>query len=337
MMVRVAINGFGRIGQDVIRIWAARENPNFEIVLINGSDSVEIAYRAMAYDSVYGRFNGEVKIDGDKLVINGHPVIIMNERDPDKLPWEEHKIDFVIDSTGAFRTRELLQKQLDRGAKRILITAPVKGDDLTVVMGLNQAEYDPEKHYMVSNASCTTNCLAPIAGVLDEKFGIKNGIMTTIHAYTNDQKLVDAKHKDPRRARAAALNLIPTTTGAAQAVAKVLPQLEGKFTGISIRVPVPTVSIVDLVANMNQDVTVEEVNAALKEASEGKLKGILGYSDEPLVSTDYIGDKHSGTVDALSTDVIDGNVLKVIAWYDNEWGYSERVVDLAEYMIEKGL
>lgn len=336
-MVRVAINGFGRIGQDVIRIWAARENPNFEIVLINGSDSVEIAYRAMAYDSVYGRFNGEVKIEGDKLVINGHPVIIMNERDPDKLPWEEHNIDFVIDSTGAFRTRELLQKQLDRGAKRILITAPVKGDDLTVVMGLNQEDYDPEKHYMVSNASCTTNCLAPIAGVLDEKFGIKNGIMTTIHAYTNDQKLVDAKHKDPRRARAAALNLIPTTTGAAQAVAKVLPQLEGKFTGISIRVPVPTVSIVDLVANMNQDVTVEEVNAALKEASEGKLKGILGYSDEPLVSTDYIGDKHSGTVDALSTDVIDGNVLKVIAWYDNEWGYSERVVDLAEYMIEKGL
>lgn len=336
-MVRVAINGFGRIGQDVIRIWAARENPNFEIVLINGSDSVEIAYRAMAYDSVYGRFNGEVKIDGDKLVINGHPVIIMNERDPDKLPWEEHKIDFVIDSTGAFRTRELLQKQLDRGAKRILITAPVKGDDLTVVMGLNQAEYDPEKHYMVSNASCTTNCLAPIAGVLDEKFGIKNGIMTTIHAYTNDQKLVDAKHKDPRRARAAALNLIPTTTGAAQAVAKVLPQLEGKFTGISIRVPVPTVSIVDLVANMNQDVTIEEVNAALKEAAEGKLKGIMGYSDEPLVSTDYIGDKHSGTVDALSTDVIDGNVLKIIAWYDNEWGYSERVVDLAEYMIEQGL
>ncbi|HHT20974.1 MAG TPA: type I glyceraldehyde-3-phosphate dehydrogenase, partial [Tissierellia bacterium] len=198
-MVRVAINGFGRIGQDVIRIWAARENPNFEIVLINGSDSVEIAYRAMAYDSVYGRFNGEVKIEGDKLVINGHPVIIMNERDPDKLPWEEHNIDFVIDSTGAFRTRELLQKQLDRGAKRILITAPVKGDDLTVVMGLNQEDYDPEKHYMVSNASCTTNCLAPIAGVLDEKFGIKNGIMTTIHAYTNDQKLVDAKHKDPRR------------------------------------------------------------------------------------------------------------------------------------------
>lgn len=336
-MVRVAINGFGRIGQDVIRIWAARENPNFEIVLINGSDSVEIAYRAMAYDSVYGRFNGEVKIDGDKLVINGHPVIIMNERDPDKLPWEEHKIDFVIDSTGAFRTRELLQKQLDRGAKRILITAPVKGDDLTVVMGLNQAEYDPEKHYMVSNASCTTNCLAPIAGVLDEKFGIKNGIMTTIHAYTNDQKLVDAKHKDPRRARAAAMNLIPTTTGAAQAVAKVLPQLEGKFTGISIRVPVPTVSIVDLVANMNQDVTIEEVNAALKEAAEGKLKGIMGYSDEPLVSTDYIGDKHSGTIDALSTDVIDGNVLKIIAWYDNEWGYSERVVDLAEYMIEQGL
>lgn len=336
-MVRVAINGFGRIGQDVIRIWAARENPNFEVVLINGSDSLEIAYRAMAYDSVYGRFNGEVKVENDRLVINGHPIIVMNERDPDKLPWEEHNIDFVIDSTGAFRTRELLQKQLDRGAKRILITAPVKGDDLTVVMGLNHEDYDPEKHYMVSNASCTTNCLAPIAGVLDEAFGIKNGIMTTIHAYTNDQKLVDAKHKDPRRARAAAINMIPTTTGAAQAVAKVLPQLEGKFTGISIRVPVPTVSIVDLVANLEKDTTPEEVNAALKAASEGKLKGILGYSEEPLVSTDYIGDKHSGIVDALSTDIIDGNVLKVIAWYDNEWGYSERVVDLAEMMIEKGL
>ncbi|NMB04478.1 MAG: type I glyceraldehyde-3-phosphate dehydrogenase, partial [Tissierellia bacterium] len=304
-MVRVAINGFGRIGQDVIRIWAARENPNFEIVLINGSDSLEIAYRAMAYDSVYGRFNGEVKIENDRLVINGHPVIVMNERDPDKLPWEEHNIDFVIDSTGFYRTRELLQKQLDRGAKRVLITAPVKGDDLTVVMGLNHKDYDPEKHYMVSNASCTTNCLAPIAGVLDEAFGINNGIMTTIHAYTNDQKLVDAKHKDPRRARAAALNLIPTTTGAAQAVAKVLPQLEGKFTGISIRVPVPTVSIVDLVANLNKKVTVEEVNAVLKEASQGKLKGIMGYSEEPLVSTDYIGDNHSGVVDALSTDVID--------------------------------
>lgn len=336
-MVRVAINGFGRIGQDVIRIWAARENPNFEIVLINGSDSLEIAYRAMAYDSVYGRFNGEVKIENDRLVINGHPVIVMNERDPDKLPWEEHNIDFVIDSTGFYRTRELLQKQLDRGAKRVLITAPVKGDDLTVVMGLNHKDYDPEKHYMVSNASCTTNCLAPIAGVLDEAFGINNGIMTTIHAYTNDQKLVDAKHKDPRRARAAALNLIPTTTGAAQAVAKVLPQLEGKFTGISIRVPVPTVSIVDLVANLNKKVTVEEVNAVLKEASQGKLKGIMGYSEEPLVSTDYIGDNHSGVVDALSTDVIDGDVLKIIAWYDNEWGYSSRVVDLAEYMIEQGL
>ncbi len=336
-MVRVAINGFGRIGQDVIRIWAARENPNFEIVLINGSDSLEIAYRAMAYDSVYGRFNGEVKIENDRLVINGHPVIVMNERDPDKLPWEEHNIDFVIDSTGFYRTRELLQKQLDRGAKRVLVTAPAKGDDITIVMGVNQDKYDPEKHYMVSNASCTTNCLAPIAAVLDEKFGIKNGIMTTIHSYTNDQKLVDAKHKDPRRARAAAINLIPTTTGAAKAVALVLPQLEGKFTGISIRVPTPTVSIVDLVANLNKEVTVEEVNAALKEASQGKLNGIMGYSEEPLVSSDYIGDKHSGVVDALSTDVIDGNVVKVIAWYDNEWGYSERVVDLAEYMIEQGL
>ena len=299
-MVRVAINGFGRIGQDVIRIWAARENPNFEIVLINGSDSLEIAYRAMAYDSVYGRFNGEVKIENDRLVINGHPVIVMNERDPDKLPWEEHNIDFVIDSTGFYRTRELLQKQLDRGAKRVLVTAPAKGDDITIVMGVNQDKYDPEKHFMVSNASCTTNCLAPIAAVLDEKFGIKNGIMTTIHSYTNDQKLVDAKHKDPRRARAAAINLIPTTTGAAKAVALVLPQLEGKFTGISIRVPTPTVSIVDLVANLNKEVTVEEVNAALKEASQGKLNGIMGYSEEPLVSSDYIGDKHSGVVDASS-------------------------------------
>lgn len=336
-MVRVAINGFGRIGQDVVRIWASRPDTNFDIVAINGIDNVQTAYMDMKYDSVYGRYDGEVYVEGDSVVIKGKPIKITNERDPEKLPWKEFEVDFVIDSTGFYRTRELVQKHLDAGAKRVLITAPAKGDDITIVMGVNEEQYDPEKHFMVSNASCTTNCLAPIAKVLDEKFGIESGMMTTIHAYTNDQVLVDARHKDPRRARSAAMNIIPTTTGAAQAVAMVLPQLKGKFTGVSMRVPVPTVSLVDLVAVTKNPVSIESVNAALKEASENELKGIMGYSEEPLVSTDYIGDERSSIIDSLSTDVLGENMVKVVSWYDNEWGYSTRVVDLAEMMIEKGL
>lgn len=336
-MVRVAINGFGRIGQDTIRIWAGRKDVNFDIVVINGLDSLETAYMDMQYDSVYGRFDGEVSKKGDKLVLNGKEISIMNERDPGKLPWKEYGIDLVIDSTGFYRTRELVQKHLDAGAKRVLITAPAKGDDITIVMGVNDKDYDPEKHFMVSNASCTTNCLAPIAKVLDEVFGLERGMMTTIHAYTNDQVLVDYKHKDPRRARAAALNIIPTTTGAAEAVSLVLPQLKGKFSGVSMRVPVPTVSLVDLVATTKKPVTVEAINEALKKASENELKGIMGYSEEPLVSSDYRMDERSSIVDALSTEVLGDNMLKVISWYDNEWGYSTRVVDLAELMVAKGL
>lgn len=336
-MVRVAINGFGRIGQDVVRIWAGREDANFDIVVINGLDSVQTAYMDMKYDSVYGRYAGEVLVEDDKVVIKGKPIAITNERDPENLPWKQYDVDLVIDSTGFYRTRELVQKHLDAGAKRVLITAPAKGDDITIVMGVNEDKYDPEKHFMVSNASCTTNCLAPLAKVLDEQFGIVSGMMTTIHAYTNDQVLVDARHKDPRRARAAATNIIPTTTGAAQAVAMVLPQLEGKFTGVSMRVPVPTVSLVDLVAVTEKPVTIESVNQALKNAAENELKGIMGYSEEPLVSSDYIADERSSIIDSLSTDVVGENMVKVVSWYDNEWGYSTRVVDLAEFMIAKGL
>lgn len=336
-MVRVAINGFGRIGQDVVRIWAGREDASFDIVVINGLDSVQTAYMDMKYDTVYGRYPGEVRVEDDKVVIKGKPIAITNERDPENLPWKQFDVDLVIDSTGFYRTRELVQKHLDAGAKRVLITAPAKGDDITIVMGVNEDKYDPEKHFMVSNASCTTNCLAPLAKVLDEQFGIVSGMMTTIHAYTNDQVLVDSRHKDPRRARAAATNIIPTTTGAAQAVALVLPQLDGKFTGVSMRVPVPTVSLVDLVAVTEKPVTVESVNEALKNASENELKGIMGYSEEPLVSSDYIGDERSSIIDSLSTDVVGENMVKVVSWYDNEWGYSTRVVDLAEFMIAKGL
>ena len=335
-MARIAINGFGRIGQAVVRIWAEQQEKKFDLALINGGD-VQRIYSSLKYDSVYGVFPGTVEKGEDCVYVNGEKIEVRNQREENNLPWKEHNIDILIDSTGRYRTRETAQIHLDQGAKKILITAPAKGDDITIVMGVNEQDYTPANHNIISNASCTTNCLAPVARVIDEKFGIERGMMTTIHAYTNDQVLVDSKHKDPRRARAAALNMIPTTTGAAQAVALVLPQLKGKFTGISVRVPTPTVSMVDLVVNTKKAVTIEEVNAALKEASEGELKGILGYSEEPLVSSDYKGDKRSSIVDALSTDVLEGNMLKILAWYDNEWGYAERVVDLCDYMVDKGL
>lgn len=335
-MARIAINGFGRIGQAVVRIWAEQEQKQFDLALINGGD-VDRIYSSLKYDSVYGQFPGTVEKGEDCVYVNGEKIEVRNQREENNLPWREHKIDIVIDSTGRYRTRETAQIHLDQGAKKILITAPAKGDDITIVMGVNEEGYDPENHHIISNASCTTNCLAPVAKVIDQKFGIEKGMMTTIHAYTNDQVLVDSKHSDPRRARAAALNMIPTTTGAAQAVALVLPQLKGKFTGISVRVPTPTVSMVDLVVNTARPVSIEEVNAALKEASEGELRGILGFSEEPLVSTDYKGDKRSSIVDGLSTDVLGENMLKILAWYDNEWGYAERVVDLCDFMVDKGL
>lgn len=336
-MVKVALNGFGRIGQDVFKIWATKENPSFEIVVINGVPDINDAYRDMMYDSIYGRYPGTLEKKEDHIIVDGRKIYITDERDPDSLKWKDYDVDLVIDATGFYRKRELIQKHLDAGAKRVLITAPAKGDDITIVYGVNHEKYDPEKHFMVSNASCTTNCLAPVAKVLDDKFGIERGFMTTVHAYTNDQNLVDGDHKDPRRGRAAAINIIPTTTGAAQAVALVLPQLEGRFDGMALRVPVATVSLVDLTAELKKNVTVEEINAALKEASEGELKGILGYTEDPVVSTDFIKDERSSIFDALSTAVLQDNMVKVMSWYDNEWGYSTRVIDLAEFMIEKGI
>lgn len=333
-MKRVAINGFGRIGQAVVRIWASQEEKKFELALINGGD-VQRIYSSLKYDSVYGVYPGTVEKGEDCVYVNGEKIEVRNQRDENNLPWKEHDIDILIDSTGRYRTRETAQIHLDQGAKKILITAPAKGDDITIVMGVNEQDYDPDKHNIISNASCTTNCLAPVAKVLDREFGIELGLMTTIHAYTNDQVLVDSKHSDPRRARAAALNMIPTTTGAAQAVALVLPQLKGKFSGISVRVPTPTVSLVDLVITTKKPVSVESINAALKEASEGELKGILGFSEEPLVSSDYKADERSSIVDGLSTDVLGDKMAKILTWYDNEWGYAKRVVDLCEYMVDK--
>ena len=334
-MIKVAINGFGRIGQNAFRIYSERNEKNFEIVAIHGVADMQEAVLMLKYDSVFGRFNGTVEAKGDKLVVNGKEITILNQRDPLNLPWGDLGVDVVIECTGAFTKKEDAMKHVQAGAKKVVISAPAKNEDKTIVMGVNDSEYDPVNHNIISNASCTTNCLAPVAKVLDEMFGIEEGLMTTIHAYTNDQRILDGQHKDPRRARAAALNMIPTTTGAAQAVALVLPQLKGKFTGMAVRVPTPTVSIVDLVVRTKKPVTVEEVNAALKNASETSLKGILGYTEEELVSMDFKGDNRSSIVDAPSTLVMGTNMLKVISWYDNEWGYSERIVDLVELVVSK--
>lgn len=336
-MVKVALNGYGRIGQSVFRIWAGQEDKKFDIVMINGMASAEDTLAKLKYDSVYGRFDGEAEVQDDYLIVNGKKVLITNERDTDKLPWKLYGVDIVIDCTGKFRTRETAQHHIDKGAKKVIITAPTKHEDITIVMGVNEEKYEPENHHIISNASCTTNCLAPFAKVIDEEFGIEYGMMNTVHAYTNGQNITDGKNKDPRRARAAAINIIPTTTGAAQAVSLVLPQLKGRFTGIGIRVPVPTVSLVDMVVTTKKPVTVEKLNTAFKDAANGKLKGILGYSEEPLVSSDYIKDSRSSIVDGLCTETNGDNMCKILAWYDNEYGYSTRVVDLTNYIIEKGL
>ena len=284
-----------------------------------------------------GKLNAEVSVDGNTLVVNGKEIIVKAERDPANIGWGELGVEVVIESTGRFTKREDAAKHLEAGAKKVIISAPASNEDITIVMGVNQDQYDPANHHVISNASCTTNCLAPFAKVLNDKFGIKRGMMTTIHSYTNDQQILDLPHKDYRRARAAAENMIPTTTGAAKAVALVLPELKGKLNGMAVRVPTPNVSLVDLVAELDKDVTAEEVNAALKAAAEGELKGILQYSEEPLVSKDYNGDPHSSSVDALSTMVMEGNMVKVVSWYDNETGYSTRVVDLVDYIAQKGL
>jgi glyceraldehyde 3-phosphate dehydrogenase len=332
---RVAINGFGRIGRNVFR--SLIDHPNLEVVTVNDlTDSKTLAH-LLKYDSVHGTLDATVKVSDNGFKVNDHEVKVTAERDPEKLSWEQDNIDIVIESTGRFTKRADAEKHLKAGAKKVIISAPATDEDITIVLGVNEDKYDAQSHHVISNASCTTNCLAPVAKVLHEKFGLKRGFMTTAHAYTNDQQILDLPHKDLRRARAAAMSMIPTTTGAAKAISLVLPELKGKLNGMSIRVPSPTVSIVDLVAELDKDVTVDEVNSALKNAAEGELENILGYSNEPLVSIDYKGNPHSSIVDGLSTMVLEDNMVKVLAWYDNEWGYSCRVVDLVDFILEKGI
>lgn len=329
-MIRVAINGFGRIGRNFLRCWATRANSDFEVVAINDTSDPRTNAHLLTYDSMLGKFTEQVSADDNTLTVNGKTIKCTSDRNPLNLPWGAWDIDLIIESTGVFTSREGASKHLEAGAKKVLITAPGKNDDGTFVVGVNDKDYEHSKHTIISNASCTTNCLAPIAKVLHENFGIIKGTMTTTHSYTGDQRLLDASHRDLRRARAAALNIVPTTTGAAKAVALVLPDLKGKLNGIALRVPTPNVSVVDLVVQVEKPTIVEQVNEALKNAAEGPLKGILAYSDLELVSCDYRGTDESSIVDSSLTMVMGGDMVKVVAWYDNEWGYSQRVVDLAE-------
>jgi glyceraldehyde 3-phosphate dehydrogenase len=330
MSVRVGINGFGRIGRNVFR--AAAGDGNIEIVAVNDiTDTPTLAY-LLQYDSVFGRYPGEVIADGDAIVVDGRRVKVFGERDPGALPWGELGVDVVVESTGLFTDRDKAAAHLDGGAKKVIISAPAKGPDITICLGVNDDQYDPAVHHVVSNASCTTNCLAPIAKVLDESFGLVQGFMTTCHAYTNDQRILDLPHSDLRRARAAALSIIPTSTGAARAIGEVLPHLKGKLDGIALRVPTPDGSVVDLTAEVGRATTAEEVNAAMKTAADGPLKGILGYTTAPIVSRDVIGDPHSSLFDSGLT-LVRGTTVKVISWYDNEWGYSCRVVELAARLL----
>jgi glyceraldehyde-3-phosphate dehydrogenase (NAD(P)) len=334
-VIRVAINGFGRIGRNFMRCWIGRENSHIEVVAINDTSDPTTNAHLLKYDTMLGKFDADISADDNSITVNGKTVKCVSDRNPENLPWAAWDIDLVIESTGVFTSRDGASKHLKAGAKKVLITAPGKGDDGTFVVGVNDKNYDPVKHVIISNASCTTNCLAPVAKVLHENFGIVKGTMTTTHSYTGDQRLLDASHRDLRRARAAAMNIVPTTTGAAKAVALVLPELKGKLNGIALRVPTPNVSIVDLVVEVEKNTIAEQVNEVLKGAAEGELKGILAYSDLPLVSTDYRGTDASSIVDAELTMVMGGNMVKVVAWYDNEWGYSQRVVDLAETVGEK--
>ncbi len=328
MKAKVAINGLGRIGRMVFRKMM-EENNEFEVVAINASYPPETLAHMIKYDSIHGMFDGEVSAHEGYLMVDGQKVLLLNSRDPRELPWKGLGIDIVIEATGKFKTKEMAGYHLQAGAKKVIITAPGKDEDITIVMGVNDSDYKADEHHILSNASCTTNCLAPVVKVLDEQFGIESGMMTTVHAYTNDQKNIDNPHKDLRRARACGQSIIPTSTGAAKAISKVLPHLTGKLNGMALRVPTPNVSLVDLVVDLKTDVTEEMVNVALRTASEGALNGILGYSEQPLVSIDYNGNENSSIIDGLSTMVIENKKVKVLAWYDNEWGYSCRVVDLA--------
>ena len=334
MGTKVGINGFGRIGRNVYR--AMRQRPNdLEVVAVNDITDTRTLAHLLKHDSVLGPYPGRVGTDGDTLVADGERIRVIAERDPQRLPWRDLGVDIVIESTGLFTDANKARGHLDAGARKVVITAPAKNEDVTICMGVNHAAYDPAHHNIVSNASCTTNCLAPVAKVLSDRFGIESGLMTTVHAYTNDQRILDAPHEDLRRARAAAIAIIPTTTGAAKAVSLVLPELRGKFHGMALRVPVPDVSLIDLVATLNKSVTAQDVNDEMREAADGELHGILAVTDEELVSSDFLHDSHSSIVDAPSTMVIADRTVKVLAWYDNEWGYSCRVVDLVNHMAAR--
>ncbi|MDM5211368.1 glyceraldehyde-3-phosphate dehydrogenase [Peribacillus sp. NJ4] len=333
MNSRIAINGFGRIGRMVFR--KAILDESLDIVAINASYPAETLAHLLKYDTIHGKFDGIIIAEDDSLVVNGRRVKLINNRDPKLLPWKEMNIDIVIEATGKFNDRSKAALHLEAGAKRVILSAPGKNEDVTIVMGVNQEVLEIDKHFVISNASCTTNCLGPVAKVLDEKFGINNGLMTTIHSYTNDQNNIDNPHKDLRRARAAAESIIPTTTGAAKAISLVLPQLKGKLHGMAIRVPTPNVSLVDLVVDLNRDVTIDEVNQAFIDASENELKGIMEFTLEPLVSSDFKTNPHSAIIDGLTTMMIGNRKVKVLAWYDNEWGYSNRVVDLVKLVASE--
>ncbi len=336
MTTRIGINGFGRIGRQSLKAILERHGRDLEVIAVNDLTDTKTNAHLLKYDSTYGHFPGEVEATADTLIVNGHTVKVLSQRDPAQIPWSDLGVELVIESTGLFTEAEKASAHLRGGAKKVIISAPAKGEDLTIVAGVNDEMYDPAKHHIISNASCTTNCLAPAAKVLNDAFGIERGLMNTIHSYTNDQRILDQVHKDLRRARTAGANIIPTSTGAARALALVIPELKGRFDGMSLRVPTVTVSMVDFVADVRKEATKESVNAAFKEASEGSLKGILGYSDEPLVSTDYRGDDRSSIIDGLSTLVTGGKMVKVLAWYDNEWGYSCRIADLAYFIAQKG-
>lgn len=335
MGVKVAINGFGRIGRNVMR--TALDDDSIDFVGVNDLTDTKTLAHLLKYDSVMGNLDHEISSTENSITVNGDEFRVFRERDPANIPWDEVGAEIVIESTGIFRDQETAGKHLGGSVKKVIISAPGKDPDATIVLGVNEGVYDPENHHILSNASCTTNCLAPVAKVIHENFGIRNAQMTTIHAYTNDQQLLDLPHKDLRRARAACLSMIPTSTGAAKAVALVIPELAGKFEGISVRVPTPNVSLVDVVMNVEKPTSTEEVNRVLKNAANGELKGILGFSEEPLVSIDFRGNPHSSIVDADNTSVLDGTSVKILTWYDNEWGYSCRVRDLVKYIADKGL
>lgn len=337
MTTNVAINGFGRIGRLVLRSMYERHAKDLTVVAVNDMADLKTNAHLLRHDSTYGKFPGTIAVGEGVIQINGRNVAVLNQKDPSRLPWKDLGVDIVVESTGVFTDGTQVRAHLEAGAKKAIITAPATREDITLVLGVNDADYHPRKHHVVSNASCTTNCLAPVAKVLQDRFGIERGLMTTTHAYTNDQRILDLMHKDLRRARAAAMNIVPTSTGAAKAIGLVMPELKGKLHGISLRVPTSTVSVVDLVVDLKKSADAEQINAALKQSAEGEMTGILEYCDEPLVSSDFRGNSASSIVDALSTVVLEGRMAKVLSWYDNEWGYSCRVGDLAQLMAEKGL